>query len=170
MTDSLAIAWANTRSSMARDHIATLTQFRQWARARPTFAAFLTGLRSSALPDIRAQRDATQLVLHQIAAGKPPSEEELQRATRAGLAAASFRLRPARGGIAVDCDAPDSVTQLLSRVVVDFLLSPQVAELHRCQGADCHKVFISTRADRRWCDSRVCGNRARVAAHARRRG
>jgi predicted RNA-binding Zn ribbon-like protein len=37
-----------------------------------------------------------------------------------------------------------------------------------CQGAGCLKVFTATRADRRWCDSAVCGNRARVKAHARR--
>jgi predicted RNA-binding Zn ribbon-like protein len=169
VTDPLAIAFANTRSSMARDRIATLAQLREWARPWPALTTFLTGTRSSALPEIHAQRDAAQLVLHQLADGKLPSEEDLTQATRRGLAAAPFRLRPARGSIAVAGDSSDGVAHLLSRAVVDFLLSPQATELRRCHGTDCRKVFISHRTDRRWCDSRICGNRARVAAHARRR-
>lgn len=168
MTDPLAIAFANTRSSMARDRITTLAHLREWARPWPALTTVLTRIRASALPEIHAQRDATQLVLHQLADGTLPSDEELTRATRRGLAAAPFRLRPARGSIAVDGDAPDGVAHLLSRAVVDFLLSPQATELRRCQGTNCRKVFISHRADRRWCDSRICGNRSRVAAHARR--
>ncbi|MEV0703935.1 CGNR zinc finger domain-containing protein [Saccharopolyspora sp. NPDC050389] len=169
MNDPLAIAFANTRSSVARDRIATVDQFREWARSWSSFAGFLPGIRPSALPEIQVHRDATQHVLHRLADGKSPSEEELDRATRCGLAEAAFRLRPARGRIAIDGDAPGGVAHLLGRAVVDFLLSPQAAEVRRCQGVDCRKVFISHRADRRWCDSRICGNRARVAAHARRR-
>jgi predicted RNA-binding Zn ribbon-like protein len=33
---------------------------------------------------------------------------------------------------------------------------------------DCLKLFIASRPDRRWCDSAICGNRARVRAHYRR--
>ncbi len=168
MNDPLAIALANTRSSEVRDRIATIDLFREWARPWPAFTWFLRGLQPSGLPEIHAQRDSIQLVLHRLADGEPPSEQELEKATRPGLAAAAFRLRPTPSGITADGDAPEGIAQLFGRAVVDFLLSPQATEVRRCQGAHCWKVFISHRPDRRWCDSRICGNRARVAAHAQR--
>ncbi|OXM74845.1 MULTISPECIES: CGNR zinc finger domain-containing protein [Amycolatopsis] len=168
MTEPLALAFANTRSSPGRDRIATVERFRAWARPWPALAACVTATPPGALPEVLARRDATQVVLHHLAAGEAPPAGELAFATAPGLARAEFRVRPAAGGVAVDDAGPEAVPQVLGRAVVDFLLGPQIAHLRRCQGGGCHKVFVSARADRRWCDSKVCGNRARVAAHARR--
>ncbi len=169
MAEPLAIAFANTRSSINRDRIATLDDLRTWSRSWPLLAGVASGIRPDVLGTIHALRDATQLVLHSLADGESPLEKDLERATRAGLEPAAFRLHTGSGGIELDIDDDvDAVIQLLSRAVVDFLMSPQVSALRHCQGADCRKVFTSDRADRRWCDSRVCGNRARVAAYARR--
>jgi predicted RNA-binding Zn ribbon-like protein len=169
MVDPVAIAFANTRSSVGRDRIATLEPFREWATAWPALTGLLRTMDSAAMPEICALRDATQLVLHQLADGRRPPEQPLRLATRRGLAAAPFGLRPAEGIIVADVGSADAVAHLLSRAVVDFLLGPQTRGLRRCQGKDCWKVFIAHRSDRRWCDSRVCGNRARVAAHTGRR-
>ncbi|WP_191243346.1 CGNR zinc finger domain-containing protein [Amycolatopsis deserti] len=168
MTEPLAVAFANTRSSAGRDRIATVDRLRAWARPWPALAACVPRMPAGELPDVLALRDATQTVLHRIAAGESPPAAELEFATWPGLARAEFRVRPAAGGVAVDDAGPEAVRQLLSRAVVDFLLGQQLTDLRRCEGGGCHKVFVSARADRRWCDSRVCGNRARVAAHARR--
>lgn len=170
MAEPLAIAFANTRTSITQDRIATVEQFRKWCRPWPALAGQAAVVRKSALRDICAQRDATQLLLHALADGSSPVEKDLERATRYGLEQAAFRLRPAEGVVNVERHGADAVAQLLGRAVVDFLLSPELAELRRCQGADCRKIFTSARVDRRWCDSRICGNRARVAAYARRRG
>ncbi|NIH80460.1 CGNR zinc finger domain-containing protein [Amycolatopsis viridis] len=170
MTEPLALAFANTRSSRERDRIATLERFRAWARPWPALAGCAAELRSDHLPDVLAHRDATQLVLHRIAAGERPPAEELDFATGPGLSPAGFRIRPVPGGVALDGTGPEAVQHLLGRALVDFLLGQQAEQLRRCQGEGCHKVFVSTRAHRRWCDSRICGNRARVAAHARRHG
>lgn len=38
----------------------------------------------------------------------------------------------------------------------------------RCPGHDCGWLFVNPRGTRRWCSMAVCGNRAKVARHARR--
>ncbi|MGN6577074.1 MAG: CGNR zinc finger domain-containing protein [Nocardioides sp.] len=50
----------------------------------------------------------------------------------------------------------------------ELLTSPQVAFVAACPGADCGWLFLDRRRRRRWCDMAACGNRAKVAAHARR--
>ncbi len=167
----LAIAFANTLSSTARDRIATLGEFRSWAGTWPVFAPHLADLPASAVASLRVQRDATQQVMHYLVEHKPPSPAAFERATRPGLLAAPFRLAPtAGGGLTGAGDPLDCVAHLLGRAVVDLLLSPQAAALRRCAGAPCRQVFLSHRAERRWCDGRICGNRARVAAHVHRHG
>lgn len=50
----------------------------------------------------------------------------------------------------------------------DLLGSPDLAKVHACPGVDCGWLFLDARGRRRWCDMAACGNRAKVAAHARR--
>lgn len=50
----------------------------------------------------------------------------------------------------------------------ELLTSPDVLSVSACPGAVCGWVFLDRRGRRRWCDMAVCGNRAKVAAHARR--
>ena len=49
-----------------------------------------------------------------------------------------------------------------------LLASPEVAKVSACPGVDCGWLFLDARGRRRWCDMAACGNRAKVAAHARR--
>ena len=49
-----------------------------------------------------------------------------------------------------------------------LLTSPDVATVSACPGVECGWVFLDRRGRRRWCDMATCGNRAKVAAHARR--
>jgi predicted RNA-binding Zn ribbon-like protein len=50
----------------------------------------------------------------------------------------------------------------------ELLTSPEVAYVAACPGVDCGWLFLDRRRRRRWCDMAACGNRAKVAAHARR--
>jgi predicted RNA-binding Zn ribbon-like protein len=50
----------------------------------------------------------------------------------------------------------------------ELLASPDVAKVSACPGVDCGWLFLDPRGRRRWCDMAACGNRAKVAAHARR--
>ncbi|MEU2358894.1 CGNR zinc finger domain-containing protein [Streptomyces misionensis] len=167
---SLAVSFANTLSSSSRDRIATLEKFRGWAQNWPTLQPLAARLNADHLEGVLERRNAMQAVMHAVADGRKPSAADLFLATDSGLAAAPFRLRSAPGGAALG-RAPvyEAISHLLARSAVDLLLSPQAAELRLCEGVRCRKVFIAARTNRRWCDTRVCGNRARVAAHARRR-
>jgi predicted RNA-binding Zn ribbon-like protein len=51
-----------------------------------------------------------------------------------------------------------------------LLTSAELAALKQCPGEQCGWVFLdeSSNRSRRWCDSRLCGNRARVRAHYQR--
>lgn len=49
----------------------------------------------------------------------------------------------------------------------EFLTSERIADLSECQGAGCNWLFIDTsrKKNRRWCDMKVCGNRAKARRH-----
>lgn len=51
-----------------------------------------------------------------------------------------------------------------------LLASDERERLKQCPGEQCGWVFVdvSSNQSRRWCDSKVCGNRARVRAHYER--
>ncbi|HTF45864.1 MAG TPA: CGNR zinc finger domain-containing protein [Pseudonocardia sp.] len=169
VVDPLAVDFANTRSSIGRDRIGTLEQFRGWAGGWPVLAAPAGELGEGDLAAVLSQRDTSQLVLHHLAAAELPPEEVWSPAMQPGLAAAPFRLVPVPGGGATLPGQPlATVRHLLGRALVDLVLNLRPGELHRCHGVGCERVFVARRVDRRWCDSRICGNRARVAAHARR--
>jgi predicted RNA-binding Zn ribbon-like protein len=169
--EAIAIAFANTRSSANRDRIATLADWRAWIDA-------WTGLRSvgrrvdaDGLGDLLRLRDDIQRVLHRAASGERDDTAAIDRIV--GLADSQPRReirwsagRPALA--AAGSESPSAVVgQHLARATLDVLLNGP--DLALCAGRDCRRVFIATRADRRWCDSAVCGNRARVRAHAERR-
>jgi predicted RNA-binding Zn ribbon-like protein len=50
----------------------------------------------------------------------------------------------------------------------EFLTSDDVPLVRACPGDDCGWLFIDRRGRRKWCSMSSCGNRAKVAAHARR--
>jgi predicted RNA-binding Zn ribbon-like protein len=89
---------------------------------------------------------------------------------RAGV---EVRLRPGAHGPAV-WELPPSTG--LSRPVLEvarraaaLVTSPEVLDVSACPGDDCGWLFLDRRGRRRWCSMQTCGNRAKVAAFARRR-
>jgi predicted RNA-binding Zn ribbon-like protein len=66
----------------------------------------------------------------------------------------------------------DRIRLLSARSALEVLASDvDVPHLKRCAGDGCGFLFVddSRNQSRRWCDTKVCGNRARVKAHYRRR-
>lgn len=51
----------------------------------------------------------------------------------------------------------------------ELVTSDAVAAVKACPGDDCGWLFLDRTGRRRWCSMSSCGNRAKVAAHARRR-
>ena len=67
------------------------------------------------------------------------------------------------------------VAAALSRIAAGYALARATGlwqRLRRCPADDCAWVFwdSSAKGARRWCSMRVCGNRAKVRAYARRHG
>jgi predicted RNA-binding Zn ribbon-like protein len=76
---------------------------------------------------------------------------------------------PSRTWVAVQ--GVQSVLSSVARDAIDTLGGPRAARLRRCQGSRCLLLFVDTSRSgrRRWCSMERCGNRAKVAAHRRRR-
>jgi predicted RNA-binding Zn ribbon-like protein len=169
LIEPLPIAFANTRSSATRDRIATPDQLREWAAAWPSLEPLLARVPADGLPQLHAQRDATQAVLHALAVRAPPPSSAWRLATAAARGDPPYRIALTAAAFAVTSRRPlASARHLLAQATVQLVLTMPTSGLRRCAGTDCRKVFVTGRQDRLWCDSLVCGNRARVAAHARR--
>jgi predicted RNA-binding Zn ribbon-like protein len=55
----------------------------------------------------------------------------------------------------------------LARAAIELLGGPAAEQLKACRDELCTRLFLdsSRRGDRRWCDMRECGNRAKAAAY-----
>lgn len=51
---------------------------------------------------------------------------------------------------------------------IDVVTGADADRLRVCASDACSMLFVATHARRRWCSSALCGNRERVARHARR--
>jgi predicted RNA-binding Zn ribbon-like protein len=71
----------------------------------------------------------------------------------------------ADGGKALDC-----VLWPIARSAADLLTEGPLAAIRRCEGRDCGWLFLDTSRNRtrRWCDMRICGNRAKARRHHER--
>jgi predicted RNA-binding Zn ribbon-like protein len=70
-------------------------------------------------------------------------------------------------------DRPQRLLQPLAEAIGDLVCDADFRLVRACEGAGCTLVFYdrTKRHARRWCSMRVCGNRAKAAAHrARLRG
>ncbi|WP_329132454.1 CGNR zinc finger domain-containing protein [Streptomyces sp. NBC_01476] len=65
----------------------------------------------------------------------------------------------------------EQLLAVVARDAVELFTDPVArAQLRRCEGENCPRVYLDTSRGgrRRWCSSEVCGNRERVARHRRR--
>jgi predicted RNA-binding Zn ribbon-like protein len=167
--EPIAVAFANTRSSPERDRIADVGLWRAWLELWPGLRTVGDAVGPAGLASLRALRDDVQTVLRAHATVARPDDDTLARLFRRADDAGAITLQWGVRGydLAQGHGRPETVLAgVLARATLGGLVAGPA--LGACQGADCLKVFTMTRADRRWCDSAVCGNRARVKAHARR--
>jgi predicted RNA-binding Zn ribbon-like protein len=168
--EPVAIAFANTRSSSARDRIATLPAWRTWIDRWSGLRSAGRAVDSKGLIALRSLRDDLQIVLRTAAVGRGLERAPAARLRELTHSKPCVEVRWADGHATLV--APRGVTpattiaQYLARSALDLLVAgPPLAV---CEGHDCLKLFVASRPQRRWCDSAVCGNRARVAAFGRR--
>lgn len=81
------------------------------------------------------------------------------------------RLLPGPTRTWVGAQGVRSVLSSVARDAIDVFGGPCAERLKRCEGSRCALVFVDTSRSgrRRWCSMERCGNRAKVAAHRRRR-
>lgn len=86
-------------------------------------------------------------------------------------AAGALRLEPgARPRLLVDPSVGVALPLLRAAWAAgDLLTSGRLLQVCVCPGADCGWLFLDAGGRRRWCAMSSCGNRAKVAAYARRR-
>jgi predicted RNA-binding Zn ribbon-like protein len=68
----------------------------------------------------------------------------------------------AQGGKAID-----SLLWPVARSAADLLTEGPIASIRVCEGRGCGWLFLDTSRNRtrRWCDMRICGNRAKARRH-----
>jgi len=129
---------------------------------------------AAVLARARALREAAYGVFQALSeGGRPPAGDLALVNAELGCALAHRCVAPADGGYALgwadeaELDAP---LWPLAHSAAELLLSPDHARIKRCAGERCLWLFLDTtkNGQRRWCDMKVCGNRAKVRAHRRR--
>ena len=76
---------------------------------------------------------------------------------------------PTRAWVAIQ--GVPSLLSSIARDAIDVFGGPRGARLKRCEGSRCSLLYVDTSRSgrRRWCSMDRCGNRAKVAAHRRRK-
>ena len=191
---ALCLDFANTvseRDTVAPvDHLRRYADLVSWARqagliderraaelvrrgeARPAEAG-------TALAEAVALREALFRVFTAVAAGGAPAADDLAAVNRRlPRALARQRIAPSASGFAWTWSdatgAPDALDSMLDPVLrsaADLLTGGELGALRECASDACRWLFLdrSRNQSRRWCDMKVCGNRAKARRHYRRR-
>ena len=119
----------------------------------------------------RAVREALHRVFAAIVEQRNPAASDLDEiSSEWRRVSAHFHLRRGLGGFEwqwSDGDgetAGDRVLWPVLRSAVDLLTSPDLERVRACESEGCRWLFLDTSRNhsRRWCDMKVCGNRAKV--------
>jgi predicted RNA-binding Zn ribbon-like protein len=63
----------------------------------------------------------------------------------------------------------EQLAGILAEAAIALLADDRSSTIRQCEGEDCELLFLPGHPRRRWCSPVICGNRARVARHYRRR-
>jgi predicted RNA-binding Zn ribbon-like protein len=113
--------------------------------------------------------------LYRLFTGRPSAQGDLARLTEeAHRASAMAELAPTVGGWAWRWSTAAELDRVLwpvARSAAELLTSGQLDRVRECEGlSGCGWLFLDTSKNgrRRWCDMRVCGNRAKARRHRQR--
>jgi predicted RNA-binding Zn ribbon-like protein len=119
---------------------------------------------------------ATRALLHRVLSSlikscRPEFRDLEELEARFRKASASLRIVATRDGYVLSSQGRNPLEQVeiaAVRSAVDFLLAGDRPPLRQCPG--CGWLFLDTSRNhmRRWCDMRICGNRAKVRRHYER--
>ena len=118
-------------------------------------------------------RELLARVFYRWVEGRPPSAED--RIALEEWSAVCARHRELRWknerlewtwkALAADAEAP---ALLLAQRALDLLIRDELPRLHTCASETCRWLFLDTSKNRtrRWCDMRICGNRAKARRYS----
>ncbi len=187
----LCLDFANTVSWRRSEHpIERLNTYRDlvaWSRqagilpSREADRLARAGIRrpAEAARVLRAAVELRELIYRifsQVADGDPPRPADLAT-LNARLHEALGRLEvvPKGGRFSLEwpagAQALDRMLRPTVRSAAELLTSADLHRLRRCAASNCGWIFLDTSRNRsrRWCDMRVCGNRAKVRRHLERK-
>lgn len=120
--------------------------------------------------ETRRLRSAVRELLEASVAGREPGEWARDR-VNAAAAAVPTSPRLTAGGAETRWHGEDGGAIALAAVAVaaiDLVSGPAAARLRRCGAHDCSMLFVAANSRRVWCTPSLCGNRVRVARHAKK--
>ena len=126
--------------------------------------------------EARRLREAILAVVERFSRGAPVAEQDLTVLNRTlAKAVSTRRIESGDGGYALRERAlpggPASCLAPLALAAAELLADGDSRRVRRCAGPECGLWFYDTsrNGSRRWCSMDRCGNRAKVAAHYRRK-
>lgn len=186
----LCLDFANTLSGRRRarpaDHLQSYADLVAWARQAGALDAAEAALLLAAAigqPDEAARvlerarrlREAVYRLCSTVAAGREVASTDLELLNaEIGRALAHARLKPGTDGLTWAWDGSAALDRPLwpvARSAAELLTGPERAAVRECAEPACGWLFLDTSRNRsrRWCDMRVCGNRAKARRHYARR-
>lgn len=180
--EHLALDLRNTRVNLPTnepvDLLETVAALRHWVECESGRlpSALTTGRAAWTREDLDAVRSvreqAASAIEHARVGAEPPrgallSLNDAQRAAPMirelswnGDAVSASEQRDGPAGIRLAAYLAEATAQLLT--------DPKVTTIKQCEADFCALLFLPANPRRRWCSTKVCGNRARVARHYRR--
>jgi len=125
----------------------------------------------AALRNGRDLREIIYRVFSNCAAGRKPSREHIEELNSyLGEALRHARVVANNGGFARAWEDAVSLERPLWPIVstaVDLLTGAELNHVRECNSERCSWLFVdrSRNGTRRWCDMKVCGNRAKARRH-----
>ncbi|HXE90489.1 MAG TPA: ABATE domain-containing protein [Terriglobales bacterium] len=159
------LAWSRQARALPRPEVARLARL----------ARVHAGRASSALRLATRLREALYRIFSAVAAGRAPAEADLRllNAMAAEALSRQWIVHRERGFVWEWRQAGSDLRRPLWPVVrsaVELLTSDERHRVRECASATCSWLFLdhSRNHSRRWCDMKVCGNRAKARRFYRR--
>jgi predicted RNA-binding Zn ribbon-like protein len=165
------VTWG--RGVLSEERFRSPADLREWARGA-ALAVRPSAIGRGLLGDALGLRDVLHRLFGAIALRRRPRPGDVAAFNRfLRRAVAGVRLERESGGFGWTFAGSRDLDPLLAEVVwsaARLLSSPDLERLRACANPTCGWLFLdrSRRGNRRWCEMRECGNRAKARRYYRR--
>lgn len=177
--EPLAIDLVNTRLPVRWlgpvDALESLTGLRSWIERQPDIRTVARSrLTAADLAAVHTLRQHVTSAVHRARQGKQPTTASMRGINRV-LVDSPVHPRLTWKGDALVLEAihpraaGPALLARLARAAAELLSDPRVRTIRDCEMSDCQVLFYPTNPRRKWCADEICGNRARVARHYRKK-